>query len=325
MAINRVLQAQWGTKMPGYYETYLHGLNQAIPMARLAEQERNTNFRENLAIRQMIAREAMAAENQRRLNSVFEETQGHHRAMEDRQNKALQLMMMRLQQQLNQGNFQLKEDSEGNQWAYDARSNKMVPVGVGGQPEAGAAGPTTRFNAPKALPTTERSNIGKIAEDYQALVALAKSFKPEYTNALGPQAGRIENIFKQYAPGTDTAMPDWWRQQEALQNIPQRHAAFGGSVTRTETPLWERGVINPGMKPEDIIKMLNVRAALLKRGLGRRMKSASTNYNRREVEAAGGMPVPKEVPQNMPSLEELATEGSQATGIGRPPLAEIFK
>jgi hypothetical protein len=311
--------------MPGYYETYLHGLNQAIPMARLAEQERQNAFRQNYQVRDLQSREAMRDYNQRRLEAAMEETARHHRTTEDRNTQALKLMMMRLQQQLGQGSFELKEDAEGNQWAYDKRTNTMKPVGVGGQQGAGAAGPATTFNAPKALPGAERENLSKIKDDYQSLIALAKSFKPEYTNALGPQMGRLENIAKQYVPGTDSAMPDWWRMQEELQNVPRRHAAIGGSVTRTEVPLWERSTINPGMKPDDIIKMLNVRAALLNRGLQRRLKSASTRYNRREVEAAGGMPVPKEIPQDLPSLEGLAMEGSRSTGQGRPPLEDLLR
>lgn len=312
--------------MPGYYETYLHGLQQAAPLARLAETERQNAFLQQYRTRALMGQEAQREANQRRLESAMEEQRRHHGATEETSRQGIQAMLLRLQNQMNQGSYDIKEDSEGNQWAYDKRNNRMTPVGGAPSGEGAAPGTLPTFNSPKPLPAKERGDLSEMAGDYQALVSLAKSFKPKYAGALLPAVGRLENVVGQYGPEAlglgDQA--NWWRMQEKLQNIPERHAAFGGSVTRTETPLWERGAINPGMRPEDIVKNLNIRAALLQRGLGRRLKSASTRYNKREVEAAGGMSIPKEIPQGMPDFEGLAGEGSRVTGIGRPPIEQLL-
>jgi len=317
--------------MPGYYETYLHGLNQAIPMARLAETERQNAFLQNYRVRALQAQEAQREANQRRLEAGMEETRRHHgeteRGSAESRNIALQGLVQRLQQQLTQGSYDLKEDSEGNQWAYDKRNNRMMPVGGGGQEtQPASTGPApTMFNAPRALPAKERSNLEGLGSNMQELLALAKSFKPEYTNALGPQIGALENIAKQYVPGTDSAQPNFWRQYERLSQIPERHKAFGAALTARETPAWAKGEINVGMKPDDIIKALNIRAALLQRATHRAAKSSSMRYNKREVEAALGQSVPKELPQDFPDLEGLANEGARVTGQGRPPLEELLR
>jgi hypothetical protein len=312
--------------MPGYYETYLHGLNQAIPMARLAESERRNDFNEQYRNRALMAQEAQRMQNQRRLEAAMEEAARHHRSTEDTTNQQLKLMMMRLEQQMNQGNFQLKEDSQGNQWAYDAKNNKMVPVGTGGAPGAGNA-PTGNFRAPKALPSKERENLSGIADDYHALVALAKSFKSNYAGAPLPVLGELQNMIGRYGPESTGLGPqaEWWKMQEKLSNLPERHKIMGGSVTQTEVPLWEKGAINPALRPEEIVKMLNVRTALMNRALQRRSKSASNSYNRREVEAATSIPVPGTISNELPDLEGLARMGSRITGQGRPPLDQLLQ
>lgn len=321
--------------MAGYGEAYLEGLQHMIPLIRLQELERNTNFNQRLHSQQlqrqydqMLLQERSRAENQRRLQDSLEETRRSHSA---RESLAQQALIQRLQQQLEAGSFERVEDSEGRMWAYDKRRNTMVPLGggpagaQGGGFNIGGGGNTpASVRAPRPLPIKEREDLSNIGGDLQKLVALSRSFKPEYTNALGPQVGRLENIAKQYLPGTDTAQPDWWRQYEEMQAIPTRHAMFGGSVTRTEMPLWERGAINPGMKPDDVIRMLNSRVALLHRGLQRRLRSASGSYNRKEVEAAAGMPMSGDAQQSLPDLNDLAAEGARLTGRGRPPLEQIL-
>ena len=194
-----------------------------------------------------------------------------------------------------------------------------APGGMG----PGAPGPLSKVNP---LPVPERSRLENVGGELQNLISLAKGFKPGYTNTLGPQVGELENIARRYLPGLSPEQANWWALYRRLSEVPERHKAFGTALTGREGAKWAALEANPGWKPNDIIRSLNIRAALSHMAIGRQMKSLSQRYHPTEVTGAAGVSMPEDQGLNQfPSDDDLAARGARLTGLGRPPLEELLK
>lgn len=322
--------------MPGYYDTYLQGLQRMGPamlaQRRFDEVQRMNLFNQQLRSaqlsrqqQQMMMSLMMQMRNQQRLQEVLGETKRHNSESENIQLKNL---IARMQQQM-QGSYDIKEDAEGNQWAYDRKRNAMVPLGVmnnqTGQtaPQPGVA---TTFRQPKALPTAERNKLENLAGNMQTAIGLIKSFKPEYTNSLGETAGDIENAVRQFPLSPmSSEMPNWWRDYQAFARMPARHAISGANLTPREIKEWAKADINPGMRPADVLGALHRRLAILKMASDRAMLGTARNYNRRDVEAATGMSMPKQQMNYFPDTNQMQQIGEELTGLKETPsLESIF-
>lgn len=307
--------------MASYGETYLQGLMHLGPMVanqrRLNEAEwwHRQNLERQYAQMQLLERQRMNADQQRMFG--LQETLRHHGALEQQMSQNLTARLLGLENQLNQGNFERVEDSQGNQWSYDKRRNIMRPVGGGmaqGQPQGAGGTPGGQpmtFNAPRPVPEASRKQLESLVGDYQASLALAKSFKPSYVNSFGETAGELENKVRAFPLSPmDPNMANWWRDYRALQANPERHKLYGSNLTRPEITSYEQSSIHPGLRAGDLLKSYAVRLALQNRAVQRHMEGLSKRFNRREVESISGMPINAQPPiQGMPNREQLISEG----------------
>ena len=288
----------------------------ATPQGLMREQQFQLRGQEN-ARQQMEL--LLRLQNAQRLQQTSEEESRYRRGQEQRQGRLDELRVLTELRKAGEGSFSPIYGPEGNVTELlDTRTGRRKALEA---PIEGRVG-----TPPPALPSGERKRLEELGGSLSELVGLAKSFKPEFTNAFGPQVGALENVVRQYAPipGIDRDMPNWWRLYERVSKIPARHAEFGAALTPRESASWEKAEVNPGMDPKDIIKNVNIRAALAHIATGRSLKSASARFNKREVESAAGIPVGSEDLLKFPSLEELERMGSRLTGQGRPPLEKLL-
>jgi len=319
--------------MAGYNETYLQGLMHMAPMAMNARRlnEAEQWHRANLMrqYQMMSQQERQRAASEERLTLGMQETMRHNAAAERAQGNSLEARLLALRNQLEQGNYQPVEDSQGNQWLFDARrgrySRPQMP-GQEGAPQGGMPAPGETFNKPKPLPSGERKKLEDMSGNIQGLSALIKSFKPEYTNALGETAGNIENSLRAspLVP-LSSDMSNWWKEYQGIQRMPARHGISGATLTPREITEWSKADINPGMPPRDALQNMHIRLALLKLASDRAMLGAGKRYNRKEVESSSGMTMPSQTLDRFPDLQGLRQIGEQVTGRGEtPPLEQIF-
>lgn len=323
--------------MPGYYQTLqqsqMHMLPYLMQQRRLADMEMQQQYARRLQAQQLqrqydqqALQERGRQENQRRMYQVLGD-QNQQRAMQN----AIALKRLEAEiERMKQPRFGAVEelvDEKGKtrQVLRDAKSGDLYDA-LTKQPLGAASG---TLQKPKPIPEKLRSDLGAIGGNIQDLTALAKSFKPEYTNALGPQIGELENVVRKYAPlpqaVVSTEMPNWWNSYKRVAEIPERHKVAGATLTPREQAMWSQVEVNPGMKPEDILRSLNIRTALLHLAAGRTMASASTRFNRQEIQRAAGLDIPENVGAGNYDLDELNAMGSRLTGAGRPPLDQILQ
>lgn len=303
--------------MASYGETYLRGLQQLGPLMmnqrRISEAE--WWHRQQLArqYQQMNMLERARLNQDARQMLQLQETIRHHGGLERQMAQNLEARLLGLQNQLDQGNFERVEDSQGNQWSYDKRRNIMRPVGGGmgrEQPATSPGGTPATFNAPRPLPEASRKQLESFASDYQAALALAKSFKPSYVNAFGETVGNLENKARAFPLSPmDPKMANWWRDYRALEQNPERHKLYGSTLTRPEIQMYGESSIHPGLRAKDLLDSYAVRLALQNRSMQRHMAGLSKRFNRREVEATGGIPIGAEPQVGMPNREQLVSEG----------------
>lgn len=341
--------------MSGYAQTYLQGLQHLLPMAvnnrRLTEAEHWHQMQLMRQYAQMQQQGQMQHMNQQRLWLAQQELMRHHGATE---NNAVEQLKARLQQML-QPHYgtpmeMLNERGDPRTVMMDSRSgnvldpmtrqivNQQPQQQQPSQPGQGPAQPNPTFGPQLRraipLPIAEKKRLESLGGNMQSLLALAQSFKPEYTNSLGDTMGGIENAVRRFpltpdAPfeGGASAMPNWWQQYQALQTLPQRHAISGTTLTAREMSEWNKADVSPGRRPEDIIRSLNIRAALLHGATMRAAQSAAPRYGKREIENALGMSMQAQPLNRFPNLDELHQMGSRLTGLGaqeRQPLEDIF-
>lgn len=163
----------------------------------------------------------------------------------------------------------------------------------------------------KPLPAADRRALEEGAGAYQKYLSLVKGFKPEYAGYVVPLAGDVANVAKQYIPGLSSDQPNWWRDYQAFAKLPAIQQVGGKTLTPREMAEFSKGDINPGMKSEDVAKLMHQRLALIHRGLSRQMQGAGAKYSPREIEAAtSGVPASKANIGNF-TLDELALEGQK--------------
>lgn len=175
--------------MPGYYETYLHGLGQLLPMARLQETERKNDFQQQMAVKALEQK----YENQRRLDESLNETKRSHG---ERENLALKGMMLRLQQQINPP-AKLVETTGGPSWV-------QPPSRVPGTVAPGTV--ASSDNPEEAAPTALMANTANQLRDERA-----KNIQP--LDEMQQQISKLKNVIATSTPASDK------QAQELLTNV----------------------------------------------------------------------------------------------------------
>jgi hypothetical protein len=181
-----------------------------------------------------------------------------------------------------------------------AGGGPAVRLGASGRPEAPDAtadtGARIRPRGPtRVLPDSARRELGRLGEAGTVMSSLVADFRPDYGGFVSEFVGDTANFIARRTPG-ESPRADWWaRYQEQVNLI--RNSLFGSALTRTEKEQFDKASINPGMTPEAIRSRLQEQAAAAQRAAMRLARSyAEGGYNRREVEAALGMPIPTEAP-----------------------------
>lgn len=315
-----------------YYATPQQMFQRELQTARLRDARRNQQFQQRLQAQRLQQAYDSQAQNEQQRWAQMNQTGQHQRNQE---NIGMQNLEARLRA-IATPHFGPTMEMEGPDGrpvtvTIDSKSGRIWNpaqqrwVGrVNVDPQTGMENFTGGLRRPIPLPGTERKRMGDLGGELQTLIGQAKSFKPEYTNSLGPQVGELENVARQYVPGMSSDMPNWWRTYKRVQEIPERHGMLGATLTARELADWKGAEINPGMKPQDVRRLMNVRAAILKMALDRAMLSTANRYNRREVEDAAGMSMPSRQLDRYPSQDEMAQMGGQMTGT-RPSLDELIQ
>lgn len=328
--------------MAGYYDTQQQALQRLMMMQmgqrRLQESMLNNRYNQALRAAQLRRQyEAMRlSEHDRAIRDMhFQQNQqrlyqalGEGSRQRDEANKARLLgleMQLRRLEQPRYGNVEELQDPAGNtrQVIRDQKTGNLIDARTREPVQ-----PTDAASLRKPIPLRgkDRENLeksGKMLSDY---VSLLKSFKPEYAGNILPVVGELENVARQYIPGLSSDQPNWWREFHRLSRMPERHGLAGSALTSREIAEYSKGDINPGMKPDDIVKLMNQRIALTHRGLARGMRGLSNRFSPQEIMEAAGIQMPEDPLKNpqFPTVEDLAAQGARISGVGKPPLDQLL-
>ena len=213
----------------------------------------------------------------------------------------------------------------------DARSREGVTAGKipagyrlsadGQSLEAMPGGPAALG---KALPSKLVNDIQEQAGVADNTIRLRDTFKPEYANktVLGDLSNTSKRVF-----GDDTGQSQWW-QDYALHESTVRHKLFGASLTPGEQGQWAKLTVTPRMDAKQVEENLARRAEIEARGLDRlTASSAAGGYNKEQIEAVSGRPVPDKKATVQPSTKanSVQTPDGQVHTFPTPAAAAAFK
>ena len=130
----------------------------------------------------------------------------------------------------------------------------------------------------KALSSTEMDKLQGVNNSYGLISSVMKDYKPEYAGTITGKYGAdtekwtMSNMPEatDYAkrvvgidPAPAHARQGWWRAQEALDTLPERHKLFGAALTPGEEMSWRGASIQQGMSDADIRKHMATRLQIL--------------------------------------------------------------
>lgn len=199
--------------MPGYYETYLRGLQQAVPMARLAEQERQNAFTQQFKARQLEGQESQRVDNARRLQDALSETKRHHGETEM---NALRSALARAQGAANQGTWE-PMSMGGKDVLFNKRTLEILDPASGqisSAKQPGANGGNAIIK-PKALGNKE---IEDLTADIQGAGKTTKARQLLMGQDVGTARGDPG------ATGLKGYIPDWLLQRMDSTGVDTRAA-----------------------------------------------------------------------------------------------------
>ena len=219
--------------------------------------------------------------------------------------------------------------------------------GAGGSPAALLADGSPRAEAPDAQPATSarvrprgpalrlsdraRTLLSESGSMLDAYSSLADGFNDEFGGFVSGMVGDAANLVARNTPG-ESPRADWWAQYQEQKNLV-RNRLFGSALTRTERSEFDKAAINPGMSADAIRNNLQRQRDAATRAARRLAQSyVEGGYNRREIEAALGMPVPEAPTAPAPRLragtDAPAPAGAAAgapAGASRPPLESFMR
>jgi hypothetical protein len=164
----------------------------------------------------------------------------------------------------------------------------------------------------KPLDNSARDDLTKAGGGVLELTELVKSFKPEFGGYITGAAGDVANFIKMRMPdalggGDATGQADWWQRYSQFANL-ERNKLFGSALTPGETANFNKAMVDPGMRPEQIKTNLQRQQEIGSKALSRIANSmAASGYNKEAIETVtgirmGDMPDPMGgVPQAPPS------------------------
>lgn len=209
---------------------------------------------------------------------------------------------------------QVIPDGAGGQTVVQPMDLSMFPrpaFGGAGQPApagptpAGGPAPTqipgggsvTRLpGAGKPLDNSARDELTKASGGVLELTELVKSFDPTFGGFMYGPLGEADNARKRNLPdmlgGKDEkGQAQWWQRYQQFANL-ERNKLFGAALTPGEAAEFNKAMINPGMKPDEITANLSRQRDVAAKALSRIVNSmVVSGYNPQAIEAATGIPV----------------------------------
>lgn len=127
----------------------------------------------------------------------------------------------------------------------------------------------------KRMGLGEQKELKDATKEYTTLDMLTTTFKDSYAGGIGgtpveEAKGTLARNFPKLAEkvvGKDKVAEereraDWWANQARMDDLPERHAVFGATLTDPEKASWKRASIQRGMDAKDIKKHLETRRNL---------------------------------------------------------------
>lgn len=176
--------------MPGYYETYLHGLQQAVPMARLAEIERQNAFRQQFQTRQLMGQEALRTQNLQRQTQADE---NRNTIAQQNQERMLKMLEARLAGAFNPP--KMIETTAGPTWTRQPAPG-AAPIGAGPEGSPASTPPTALMaSTAKSLRDERAKNIAPL-DEMQQQISKTKNLLATSTPAADRQVQELlTNVF----------------------------------------------------------------------------------------------------------------------------------
>lgn len=157
----------------------------------------------------------------------------------------------------------------GYRYNEDGTALEPIPGGPADKSGAGA----------KPLTNAQEKAALELGGEFATVNRLVSTFKPEYSGDLKSSLTReFGKVAGGAAPAKVQDMTRWWSDQAMMDELPQRHALFGATLTGNEQKAWRDAAISPNLAPEVIQKRLATRQQI--------MTDAATRM-RGSVEASG--------------------------------------
>lgn len=144
----------------------------------------------------------------------------------------------------------LKETSRNNDLEHQDRMAQIAAMLQAAGIKAGA-----KAGQPKKMTDNTRNSILATVDAYTGIGNLMSTFKPEYTQKLGPgPQSSLVNSLARYGIGTQGSKEaqSWWAAWNEIRTLPERNRLFGATLTPNEKAEWERVDINPSMGQDQI-------------------------------------------------------------------------
>jgi hypothetical protein len=135
----------------------------------------------------------------------------------------------------------------------------------------------------------------ELGGNYQTLGILADTFRDEYAGGPGKILQRAAGgLVGGLAPKDTQAMTRWWADQAMYDELPQRNALFGATLTPNEQRAWREAAISPNLSPAVIRERLAKRKELYERSAARMRASAvAGGKSGAQFDAATGIGAPR--------------------------------
>lgn len=171
------------------------------------------------------------------------------------------------------------------------------------------------------MTNSDRNKLENISQLTQNSSDLMDTFKPEYTQKLGPgPQSMFPNAAAAMGVGTEGSKDaaNWWSQWNLIYTLPQRNATFGATLTPHEQRAWKESDINPSMSDKQIQERAgNVLKILKNKGvlMDKEYRAAGANPDVMDTYGLGG---DQSTPATKPTAPTKATESWSIGPDGKP-------
>lgn len=192
------------------------------------------------------------------------------------------------------------------------------PTPAGGPQPTAIPGGGTIQNIPgkgKGLDNSARDELTKASGGVLELTELVKSFDPSFGGFMFDTLGDADNLRKRNFPDAlggkdEKGQAQWWQRYQQFANL-ERNKLFGAALTPGEAAEFNKAMVSPGMKPDEIRANLSRQRDVASKALSRIVNSmVASGYNAQAIEAATGIPV-GELPSAIGGVPQAAPTSSQ--------------